>query len=95
MLSDFTVKKTQNCEEKSLFNWKSISRNEMWCAADNHNYMYFIWAKGFLDTNFNQAFIDKLSNFQEIAPNFTYSHDWNFLDQQLLPYKFYGRDIYM
>ena len=24
-----------------------LSRNEMWCAADNHNYMRHICAKGF------------------------------------------------
>ena len=32
---------------------KRLSRNEMWCAADNHNYMCYICAKGFLDSNFN------------------------------------------
>ena len=31
-----------------------------------------ICAKGFLDLNFNEAAIDKISNFHEIAPNFTY-----------------------
>ena len=45
----------------------------MWCAADNHNYICHICAKGFLDSNFNKAVIDKISNFHEIAPNFTYS----------------------
>ena len=45
----------------------------MWCAADNHNYMCHICAKGFLDLNFNYAVIDKIPNFQEITPNFTYS----------------------
>ena len=29
--------------------------------------------KGFLDSNFNKAVIDKISNFHEIVPNFTYS----------------------
>ena len=61
----------------------------MWHAADNHNYMCHICAKGFLDSNFNQAVIDKISNFQDIDPNFTYSQksyffkkfNWNFLDQ--------------
>ena len=46
----------------------------MWCAADNHNYMCHICAKGFLDSNLNEAVIDKMSNFHEIAPNFTYPH---------------------
>ena len=43
----------------------------MWCAADNHKYVPI--AKGSLDLNYNQAVIDKISNFHESAPNFTYS----------------------
>ena len=50
-----------------------LSRNEMWCAADNHNYMCHPCAKGFLDLNLNEAVIDKISIFHEIAPNFIYS----------------------
>ena len=45
----------------------------MGCAAGNYNYMSHTYAKGFLDSNLNYAVIDKISNFQEIAPNFTYS----------------------
>ena len=45
----------------------------MWCAADNRNFKCYICAKGVLDSNFNEAVIDKISNLQEIAPNFTYS----------------------
>ena len=45
----------------------------MWCVADNHNYMCRICAKGFSPSNFYYAVIDKISNFHEIAPNFTYS----------------------
>ena len=45
----------------------------MLCVAGNHNYMSHIFAYGFLDSNFNYAVTDKISNFQEIAPNFTYS----------------------
>ena len=37
----------------------------MWCAADIYNYMCHICAKG-VDLNFNQAVIDKMSNFQEM-----------------------------
>ena len=44
----------------------------MWCAADNHNYMCHIYAKGVLDSNFIQAVIYKISNFHKIAPNSTY-----------------------
>ena len=50
----------------------------MWCAADNHNCMCHICAKGYLDSNFNKAVIDKISNFHEIAPNFTYSQNRHF-----------------
>ena len=45
----------------------------MCCAADNHNYICHTCAKELLDSNFNQADIDKISNFHKIAPNFTYS----------------------
>ena len=45
----------------------------MWCAADNHNYMCHICTQRFLDSNLNESVIDKISNFHEIAPNFTYS----------------------
>ena len=31
------------------------------------------YAEGFLDSNLNYAVIDKISNCQEIAPNFAYS----------------------
>ena len=52
-----------------------LERNEIWFAEDNHSYMCHIGlcAKGFLDSNFNLAVIDKISIFHEIAPNFTYS----------------------
>ena len=36
-------------------------------------------ATGVLDSNFNEAVIDKISNFHEIAPNFTYSQKSQFL----------------
>ena len=49
-----------------------ISRNEMWCASDNHNNLCCICAKELLDSNFNQAVIDKISNFHDFAPNFTF-----------------------
>ena len=45
----------------------------MCCAAGNHNYMSHTCAKEFLDSNSNYVVIDIISNFQEIAPNFTYS----------------------
>ena len=45
----------------------------MWCAAENHNDMCHICAKDLLDSNFEKAVIYKISNFNEIAPNFTES----------------------
>ena len=35
------------------------------------NYMRHICANWFLDSNFEQAVIDKIAFFEEIAPNFT------------------------
>ena len=35
--------------------------------------MSHLCAKGFKNSNFNYAVIDKISKFQEIAPNFRYS----------------------
>ena len=46
----------------------------MFAAADNHNYMCHICAKEYFDSNVNEAVIDKISNFHEIAPNSTYSN---------------------
>ena len=57
-------------------------------------------AKEFWDSNFNLAVLDKISNFNEIALNSTYSHKsqflkyiCNFLDQLLHPFKFHGRGM--
>ena len=44
----------------------------MFCAADNYNCMCHTCAKGFLDSNFDEAVTDKISNFNEIVPNSTY-----------------------
>ena len=55
-------------------------------------------AKGFFDYEFNSADIDKISNFNEIASNFTYLRTSKFIkynltdtDHLLLKSKFYGR----
>ena len=45
----------------------------MCCAAENHNYMCHTCAKEFLNSRFNKTVIDKISNFHDIAPNFTFS----------------------
>ena len=52
----------------------------MWPAVDNHNCMCHICAKGFLDLNFNEAVIEKISKFREIAPKMSHIHkkDKNF-----------------
>ena len=47
-------------------------KNKISCNADNHDYICHIRAKGFVDSDINEAVIDKISNFQEIAPNFTF-----------------------
>ena len=67
----------------------------MRCAADNYNDTCHTCAKGCLDSNFDLAVINKISNFHEIATNFTYSeksiffkHNW-----RLIPYQFYDEGI--
>ena len=52
-VDDFTVKKRKIGKENLHLTENRFSRNDMWCATDNHNYMYHICAKGFLDWNFN------------------------------------------
>ena len=36
-----------------------LSRNEMSCTTNNRNYMCYICAQGFLDSNFNKPVIGK------------------------------------
>ena len=69
-------------------------------TSDNHDYMCHTGAKEFLNSSFNWAVIDKISDFHDFAPNFTISqiskffkYFCNFLDQLLHPYKFHGRDM--
>ena len=54
-------------------------------------YAVHMCANRFLDLNFDEADIDKISIFYEIAPNFTYSqqYNWKYLEQLLLCNKFY------
>ena len=66
-LGDFAVKQ-RKIRKGNLYlteNW--LSRNEMWCATDNHNNMCPICAKVLLDSNFNQAVIYKLEFFRPTA----------------------------
>ena len=74
-----------------------LSWNEMCCASDNCNYMCHTCAKEFLNSGFNSAVIDKISNFHDIAPNFTFSQKivifQVYLQHLLHPYKVHGRDI--
>ena len=68
-------RKRQNWEGKSVSNLieNQLSEIEMGCTAENHNGMCHLCTTGFLDSNFNSAVINKISNFHEIASNFTYS----------------------
>ena len=76
-----------------------LSWNEIWCSSHNNNYMCHTCAKEVLNSSFNLAVIDKISNFHDIAPNFTFLQiSWflkyicNFLDQLLCPIYFYDSD---
>ena len=51
-----------------------LSWNEMCCSSDNHSYMYHTCAKEIFKFELQlEAVIDKISNFHDIAPNFTFS----------------------
>ena len=63
----FYTKKVQ-IEKGNLYWTKNrLSRNEMWCAADNYNYMCHPCAKRFLDSNLNEAVIDKIPIFTKLS----------------------------
>ena len=48
-------------------------KNEMWCAADNHNNLRHPCAKGFLELTLKKV-IKKILNFHKNCPNLTDSH---------------------
>ena len=49
----FYAKKCKIGKENLYLTENWLSRNEIRCAADNHNYMCHICAKGFSNLNFN------------------------------------------
>ena len=52
-----------------------LSRNGMWCVADNHKInMCQICAKRFLDLNFNEAVIDKPFQILTKLPQISHFH---------------------
>ena len=76
-----------------------LSRNEMWCAADNRNYMSHICAKGFSDSILNQPVIEYQN--QQNCPKFHIfikidffkKYDWKEIGQLLGTCKCYDRDM--
>ena len=73
----------------------------MWCAADNHKYMYHICAKGYFKIRtLIKHLLTKYQIFKEL-PQISHIHtkiiifkyNRSFLDQALLPYKFSGKDM--
>ena len=72
-----TVNKTLiPCYQSAVqIGFKTFIYNPKFCV-----HFTFVFQKGVLDFNFNQAVIDKISIFHEIAPNFTYSQKLYFLN---------------
>ena len=70
--------KTQNWEGNLYFTENRLSRNEMRRASDNH-IMCHICAKELSDRTLIKQLFTKYNFFKEIAPNFTYSKNHNFL----------------
>ena len=53
MQGDFTLKKCKIGKGNRYLTENWLIRNEMWCVADNYNYMCHVCVKGFLDSNFD------------------------------------------
>ena len=67
------VKKNRQIGKGNLYLTENRSkRNKIWFAEDNHSYVCHICAKGFLDSNFNQAAIDKISIFFTKLPQISH-----------------------
>ena len=66
-LGDFMLK-TQICEGKFVFNWKSIEWKRFWCTAHNRNESCHICVKEFLDSNFNWAVNNNRSIYTKLLP---------------------------
>ena len=48
------IKKTAKLGRGNMYLTENrLSRNDMWCAEDNHNYVSYICADDFLDSNLN------------------------------------------
>ena len=93
MQGDFTVKKVKIGKRNLHLTENRLSKNETWCTTTYHcdNYMCHVCAEGFLDSNFNEAVIDK--NFTISLKSLFLEYYWNFLEQLFLPNKFYGRNM--
>ena len=78
MLGDFTVKKHKIRKGNLYLTKNRFERNEIWFAEDDHSFMCHICAKGFLNSNFNEAVIDKISVLTKLPQNFTFSQKSQF-----------------
>ena len=99
-LGDFTLK-TQNWEGKSVFDQKSIKckRNVM-CGRQSRLYVSPMckrifrfehsWSIYWQNINFSW----NCPKFHIFAKIIIFKYNWTFLDQLLLPYKFYGSDMW-
>ena len=74
-LGDFMEKKNpQNLEGDLDLTKNRLSRNKMWCAVHNHNYMCHICVKGFLDSNFNCKRLLTKCRFFTKLPQISHTH---------------------
>ena len=96
----FYGKKRKNSKGNLYLTENRLSWNEMFCASDNHNYMCHTCAKEFLNSSFELSSYWQNIKFSRYCPKFhiftkivIFKYICNFLDQLLLPYKFYGGDM--
>ena len=81
MLNDFLVK---NAKGNPFSTESQLTKNKMWCAADNHNDTCHTCSKGFLESNLNEADINKISNFYKNCPKFHIRKNRNLVSPALV-----------
>ena len=71
-LGDFTGKTRKIGKGNLYLTENQLSRNEVWCASDNHNSMCCICAKESLDLNFNFDILQLFTKYQFLTKNINF-----------------------
>ena len=95
-VGDFTVKNAKLGRKICIWTENWLSKNKMWCAADNNNNTSHTCVKGILDSILIQQllteyqFFTKFPQISHIHKYRIFKHNWRLIDELLLRYKVYG-----